>query len=362
VSPASQNSFNAVRLFAALQVAFIHATWHLDVGFNPVGWAPQFPGVPMFFAISGCLVLDSLLRLQSTSNFFLHRASRIYPALIVNIAILEAALYLAHQVDFSGQSIKACIKYFFVYDLTASIGFASRLGGYCGAHSFSGLFQYYPSGVLWTLTVELNFYLIMPLFLWFRSRLVQTALIAAASILSLALQKHLGEGISSLENFPNNSIIPYFWMFGIGMLFRLWLPPSWSNKFAIPIIIVLIVLASLVRGPIWYEYRIDPSPLSIAQTFLVCLLAVWLGSSPFLKSKLLAKTDMSYGAYLYHMLLVTPLERIPHDDRAWWLIPLVLVGAMVAGAMSWHLVEWPIMKLVRKRNRSEVRTVRPSHA
>jgi peptidoglycan/LPS O-acetylase OafA/YrhL len=71
---------------------------------------------------------------------------------------------------------------------------------------------------------------------------------------------------------------------------------------------------------------------------------------------------MSYGAYLYHMLLVTPLERIPHDDRAWWLIPLVLVGAMVAGAMSWHLVEWPIMKLVRKRNRSEVRTVRPSHA
>src|ERR1043166_4636777 len=98
----AENSFNAIRLIAALQVAYIHSTWHLDIGFNPNSWAMQFPGLPMFFAISGCLVSDSLTRSKTLIQFAARRASRIYPGLVVNIAILELALFLSHLIDFTG--------------------------------------------------------------------------------------------------------------------------------------------------------------------------------------------------------------------------------------------------------------------
>ncbi len=347
MTKASENSFNAVRLLAALQVAYVHAAWHLDIGWNPVGWVLQFPGVPIFFAVSGCLVLDSLLRLRSIPQFLMHRASRIYPALFINIAVIEGLLYVAGQVDYSGVTIGRAVINFLIYGLTASTDIAGHVTHFAGLHSFKGFFQDYPSGVLWTLTVELSFYAIMLLFLFVRSRGAQTALIVVGSVLSLGYHKYLGKTISPLDVLPNQTVLPYLWMFGIGMLFRLWPPHRQWNKFGIPAVIFLIVLCSLYRGPVWFEYRIDPPALSIFQTFLVCLLGVWVGSCTFLRSELLAKTDMSYGIYLYHMLIVIPLMNVVLDHRAWWMIVIVLIGAMAAGAVSWHLIESPAMRLMR---------------
>ncbi|WP_171258204.1 acyltransferase family protein, partial [Acinetobacter baumannii] len=117
-----KNSFNALRLLAALQVAYIHAIAHLKL--TPTGgyeWIAQVPGVPIFFAISGYLVFDSLLRLDSGVQFIRHRAARIYPALIVNIAIMEIALYAAGQVHFRGslQFLRG-IAFYIIYIATAS--------------------------------------------------------------------------------------------------------------------------------------------------------------------------------------------------------------------------------------------------
>src|SRR5215213_3212767 len=95
VPPSAENSFNAIRLLAALQVVYVHSYAHLDLPRLPGhDWITQFPGVPIFFAASGFLVFSSLLRLGSLTEFFRHRALRIYPALLVNVVILEAAFAL----------------------------------------------------------------------------------------------------------------------------------------------------------------------------------------------------------------------------------------------------------------------------
>ena len=145
---ATENSFNAVRLLAALQVAYIHTVAWLKVEPTWVyKFVAQFPGVPIFFAVSGYLVFDSLLRLNSIKQFAAYRASRIYPALAVNIFIIEIALYASGQIEFT-RTLAAIWAFFFYifYTFTASYELASLWVGSGGGkltfdHQF---FQIYP--------------------------------------------------------------------------------------------------------------------------------------------------------------------------------------------------------------------------
>lgn len=56
------NCFDLIRLFAALQVVIGHASFHLKTEVGLVGeLLKNFPGVPIFFVISGYCVTKSLL-------------------------------------------------------------------------------------------------------------------------------------------------------------------------------------------------------------------------------------------------------------------------------------------------------------
>lgn len=348
-SESTRNSFNTIRLLAALQVAYVHASAHLGLEKAPLefwNFIYQFPGVPIFFAISGYLVFDSLLRLGSLRRFFIHRNARIYPALILNIALIEILLYAAGQSSFHREAWRT-VTYFIYYFATASDGLAAAFSRTGGTYDFNGFFQSYPSGVLWTLTAELTFYLVIPLFALGRTRLVQTILIVAASVLSFAYQRKVGADLATMKTWPINVFVfPYFWMFGIGMLFRLWRPPSWMNMIAVPALVGIATMLALKSNN--FEWKVDPTAYHSLQTAVLCLLAVWLGYSPFLKSKWLARNDMSYGLYLYHMLIVTALMNVPLADRTRWLLIPVLGGGMLVGLASWWLVERPFMRLARR--------------
>jgi peptidoglycan/LPS O-acetylase OafA/YrhL len=346
-SKAAENSFNAVRLLAALQVAYIHAIAHLKLaptwGYE---WIEQFPGVPIFFAVSGYLVFDSLLRLRSLKRFAAHRAARIYPALAVNILVMEAALYATGQIDFT-RSLSAvwAFLFFICYTATASYNVASLwVGSGGGALSFDGFFQIYPSGVLWTLTVELTFYVAVPIAALMKNRIGQTILISAASVTSFAFQNYLGPDSRLTVTI---TVAPYFWIFGIGMLFRLWPVPTRSVLPASLMLLAAFTLFATLRHLAPFEWKSAPSSYDTFQTALLCLLVLCVGTGPILKSKTLALNDASYGIYLYHMLIVTALMNIPEAGRSQWLLLVVAIGAILAGLCSWHLVERPIMMFAR---------------
>ncbi len=81
-----QNNFDLIRLCAALQVAIIHGIYHLEVDSTGYGMIQSilnyFPGVSIFFIISGFLVTQSALRLRENVCYYIaNRFLRIYPAL-----------------------------------------------------------------------------------------------------------------------------------------------------------------------------------------------------------------------------------------------------------------------------------------
>src|SRR5947208_2952799 len=92
-----QNNFDLIRLFAALQVVLLHATYHLEIS-NSL-WddflkcVRPFPGVPIFFTISGFLIFASYDSNQSIKKYLKNRYLRIYPLLYV-ITIITTILLM----------------------------------------------------------------------------------------------------------------------------------------------------------------------------------------------------------------------------------------------------------------------------
>ena len=72
------NNFDLIRLFAAFQVLIFHSTTHLELT-NEVNFyiLDLFPGVLMFFVMSGFLIMSSLDRNPDLKNYTTNRKIKI---------------------------------------------------------------------------------------------------------------------------------------------------------------------------------------------------------------------------------------------------------------------------------------------
>lgn len=300
-----RNSFNAIRLLAAIQVVYMHSVAHLQLTPNLIFQiVAQFPGVPIFFATSGFLVLDSFIRRPEIGSFCKARALRIYPALVVNILILEMVFAWAGGYDPMKLGLVSDATFGIVFLTTASQYIASLVaGGY--PYSDFGFFKTYPSGVLWTLAVELSFYVSIPIFGQIaRRKGLATVSYAILAMLSIGLLISISGLVSTPVNVTLLTFLPYFWMFAAGMIFRLWvldIPTAVRNCVIVVAGLALAVL-TIVYDASWLDWKFEPAYDDIIRTALVCILTVFVGASPLLRSALLVKYDVSYGVYLWHML------------------------------------------------------------
>ncbi|MEM9761962.1 MAG: acyltransferase family protein [Pseudomonadota bacterium] len=152
---------DGLRTFAILPVIL----YHLKITFGSTQFfAGGFLGVDVFFVISGFLITKLLLDELTTSNeiniwrFYVRRARRILPALILVIIASSVAGYLIllpSELERYTMSALAALGFF------SNIFWYFELGDY-GAQP--GLLQ--PLLHSWSLAIEEQFYLVFPLLLW----------------------------------------------------------------------------------------------------------------------------------------------------------------------------------------------------
>ncbi|MBD3842255.1 MAG: acyltransferase [Campylobacterales bacterium] len=151
------NHFNFIRLFAAFLVFYGHATilW----GNGAVGTVLNHElGVFIFFAISGYLISMSWDKDPSIKRFFIRRALRIFPALIivtlVCVFILGPIMTTWELKEyFTSQYIVLYLKNIFLYI----------------SYYLPGVFEHNPvpnavNGSLWSLPVEFFMYIVVAVF------------------------------------------------------------------------------------------------------------------------------------------------------------------------------------------------------
>ncbi len=84
----TNNNFNLIRLLASIQVMIYHFLEHFGLNKLPIykdihKVLSYFPGVPIFFFISGFLIFKSYELAPNFKIYLRNRLLRIYPALIV---------------------------------------------------------------------------------------------------------------------------------------------------------------------------------------------------------------------------------------------------------------------------------------
>src|SRR5204862_3091891 len=161
-----RNNFDALRLIAALSVVFSHSFLIAEgsEANEPFIWLTGnqcilgLVGVFGFFVISGYLVTESWCRSRLPGRFLLRRTARIYPGLVVSIAICAFAIGpLVTSLPLTAYFHGPELRDFLAKTLTLNPG-PLALPGVLFADNAVGL---HINGSLWTLRYEIMMYVMV---------------------------------------------------------------------------------------------------------------------------------------------------------------------------------------------------------
>lgn len=361
--PSRINNLDLIRLFAALHVVLIHSIEHtgLRSDLSPF-WSSCFdlfvliPAVPIFFVISGFLIMASYERNPGDlKGYFLRRGLRIYPALWV--ALLVAIALLAWRGFLSP-------------DFLLSPSFVAWLGGqitfvqFWNPEHFRGFGTGVVNGALWTIAVELQFYLIVPIwskisrFLAERpkSRWIIDLSMVAASVVAHLVMRH---GINAAGHFADApawvkllhmTFLPHFYMFQLGVFLCRYYAQlkRYLNETFLGWAVLWVSLTLLGERWIGGETALGTVIYLLAQAVLALAVISMAYTRPTLSGRILHGTDISYGTYLFHFLIINSLVEMGYLSNALF-IPIVFTSALLAGYLSWTLIEKPALSLKSKK-------------
>ena len=318
-------------------VASHHAFAHLRVEYGGflVAIFRIFPGVPIFFFVSGFLISRSYENSSVIREYAQNRVLRIYPALIACtfVSILSVFLtgYFAN-INLNGFRI-----------MTWIVGQISVVQFY-NPDFMRGFGTGVLNGSLWTITVELQFYILVPIIyniFGFTSKsnnrqnsilVILILFFMAINIVHIKLEdefEHL-----FLYKLWGLSFSPWIYMFLVGMFFQKNFNRIYSilqDKFPLILFIYLSIAYCTKNYSGWTGWNNICPQLFCLLTLVIFSFAY---SFPKLSDNLLRKNDVSYGLYIYHIPVINIFLYYGYvSDIKFVLLSLALT--IVAAAISW---------------------------
>src|SRR5580698_2898121 len=343
---------DAVRGLAVLLVLLhntdIYPALHLQL-ISVNGWM----GVDLFFVLSGLLITGILLDTKQSdgyfSNFYARRCLRIWPLyysvllfMFVIVPILRPSD--AHTV-FEARSSPWWAYPVFLQNFLVPIPTMAT-----GA-----------LGVTWSLAVEEQFYLVWPLVVWFCTAAQLRKIAIAVICFSPALRYYL-----SLHqvNIYSNTFCRLDGMMA-GALLALMIRSSdfVPAKFVTPAWIIFLVSAPLALVVEALHARwIGFSVIALASVSFVYLALFstqkWLHA--LLTNRFLVYTGtISYGIYLLQKIPLDAVKAFHLDKHEFLVLPITAAATYAMAAISWNLLEKPVLKLKKFFEPSATRSEQP---
>jgi peptidoglycan/LPS O-acetylase OafA/YrhL len=330
------NNFDLLRVLAAYQVIFGHALGHFDLSGIP--FSGYFPGVPIFFAISGFLISASWERSNSLGQYLKNRFLRIYPALwfCFFLSVFVASL----TYDFTIFSFD-----FFKWSLAQL-----TIGQFYNPDFFRGYGVGVINGSLWTIPVEIQFYIVIPIIYFIMNKLRWNnfvfafflVLFSVINFTTYLFNPVYGE-VLAFKLF-SVTVIPYLnmFLFGVFLQKNIYIVEKFlANKVFFWLgVYVISILVTENMGILNSGNSINP--VSALLLTLVVISAAYSYVDKF--NGILKGNDISYGVYIYHMIFVNFLLSVnvfgPEINVA-----LVVLLTTVVAFLSWRFLEKPMLSM-----------------
>lgn len=327
-------------------------------------------GVAIFFLISGFLLYRPFLTARrgrpfSLTGYARRRVLRIVPAYWAALSIF---LLLGVVSGVNG-------------------------GNWWIFYGFGQIYQFHTVGsgigVAWTLCIEVTFYAALPGFAWLAARLWRGslagdfALLVVLALASLAYRAHFS---SIFDLAKVSTLAGTFLWFALGMALALvsvggrwvsrfselaarrrhWPTLSWAVAAVLFVALHELVHAS---GALGFTFvAVATHALYGLVAFFLLLPAAFADTAGGLVRRSLSSRPLawiglvSYSFYLYHTIVIAQLNRFVSDHGIGVRYVIVTVGGLVisllCAAASFYLLERPLMRLGRRRSRSERRSGR----
>lgn len=332
-----RSEIDGLRALAVVPVILFHA------GFN--AFSGGFVGVDVFFVISGYLITTILLNdLEagkfSIVHFYERRARRILPALfLVMFACLPFAWFwlLPQDLKSFSQSLVAVSVY-------ASNILFWRTSGY-----FDTATELKPLIHTWSLSIEEQYYVLFPLFLFFAWRLGKrwtVGILVVVAVISLALAQSY---VNKYPSFTFYMLPTRAWELLIGAFVAFYYSEHnikkhkyWASELGSLLGFALIAYAIFAfseKTPFPSIYALVPTvgaALIIVFATNKTLIGRLLSTKPFLWVGLI-----SYSAYLWHQPLFAFARHRSLEEPSQVLLAVLAVITLPLAYLTWRFVERP---------------------
>ena len=353
---------NGIRALSAMAVAAMH------FGVFDAGWI----GVQFFYVLSGFLITGKLLEARDRyqnigpylADFYKRRSLRILPLYLLYLIVVLVAALLSHTLRHD----LADLPYLATYTYNFRRGLSEALPSMSLAPH------------LWSLSVEEQFYVLWPFLIFYCSRRVaiRSVLSAVCAAPLLRLLYIVAAGHTAETSYATYFLTPFqVDGFALGALLS-FAPLDQLRKWRLPsaaAVLALITVAAIsnrhlpVFGLLWV-----PRPrVSVWLYTAVDLIGALLVLECTLDSALVRALELrplrflgqiSYGFYVWHMLLLVVLERYfafggYSVGTRLAIFPVYACAVSCVASLSYFFYEKPIMRLryveAFRRGRDRVR-------
>jgi len=320
----------------------------------------SWSGVDLFFVLSGFLIGGILLDAREMQRYFvpfyIRRAHRILPLYGLVLLSVFSVMYLCRHLGASGTWTENRIPLLYYPTFLQNFWMAKH-----------GSFGTYTLGVTWSLSVEEQFYLTLPLIIRYvsRSRLwwIVSGMIAGAPLLRILL--------FLLIHSPSNSFFASYvlmpcradalgWGIAAALIKRT--PVAWELLLRLRAylyvalgVFALATAVLLLRGFKPFTDEVFGLEYSLLAAFYFLLLMTVLTNGKFETlfsiKPLRYMGTIAYGLYLLHSPFIGAVRGVAdwvHPWQSGWFSLFVSISgvglAMVVAAISWEYLEKPLIK------------------
>lgn len=339
-------SLDTLRGFAALSVFIFHFhTSFKDLaftGFLSLFGSAGHVGLDIFFVLSGFLIFRSIYLHGVNKQYFVRRFLRIAPIYYFSLAIV--LLFIDHSYFFSSE------------------GWRNILSHLLFLQSFSSQTYYGINPVLWSLSVELIFYLFLPIFFLISKKKTWRILFGILIMLLICYYFR----VSITDHYPNwnptqriiytENFIGRLDQFAFGMLASFFTLKLNSSKLlkTFSLLILIAGIIGLIYGMrIFEEFSSAFRDTLYLQVFLHSLIGIatafiifGLSNSFKIISKIIGNRIfaffglISYSFYIWHMLIIDQLRTLSPNEslfgQEFWIITAIVTAF---SALTYFMVE-----------------------